>query len=311
MNDIEVVSDLFNAILFADDSTFITTINASLSSKNLDKPFETLLNDEVDKIYEWLAVNKLSLNIKKTKCMLFHTPNTRFSFIPKLEINNIEIERVKNFNFLGLTINENLSWKPHMDKIGSKISKSGGVINRLKHFLPEHILRIIYCSTVQSNLNYSLLTWGYDCSRLAKTQKKIIRNICCQNYNAHTEPLLKKLSLLKIEDMLNLSTLKFYYKLNKGNIPEYFKSFEIHTQNERHEMNTRQNSLVLINRTRLKLSDKCLRNNLPFVLNATPEIALEKVSTHSFQGFSNYIKNMIVNKYSTECNIINCYICGS
>jgi len=207
--------------------------------------------------------------------MLFHTPNTQFTYVPKLVINDIEIERVKNFNFLGLTINENLSWKPHIDKISNKISKSGGVIHRLKHFLPIHILRIIYCSTVQSNLNYSLLAWGYDCNRLAKTQKKIVRNICCQNYNAHTEPLFKKLSLLKVEDMLNLNTLKFYYKMKKGNIPEYFKSFTANTLDERHGRNTRHNSLIVTNRTRLKLSDKCLRNNLPVVINATPQLAID------------------------------------
>ena len=120
----------------------------------------------------WLEVNKLSLNIRKTKSMLFHTRNTKFDFIPRLIINGIEIERVTNFNFLGLTINQNLSWKPHMDKISKKISKSGGIINRLKHFLPIHILRIIYCSTIQSNLMYSLLVWGYDCNRLMITPKR-------------------------------------------------------------------------------------------------------------------------------------------
>ena len=168
MNDIEVVSDTFNAILFADDSTFITTINASLSSKKLDKNFESKINLELNKVYNWLVVNKLSLNIRKTKCMLFHTRNTKCNFIPKLVINDIELERVQNFNFLGLTINENLNWKPHMDKIANKISKSGGVINRLKHFLPTNILRMIYCSTIQSNLIYALLVWGYDYNWLVK-----------------------------------------------------------------------------------------------------------------------------------------------
>ena len=144
-----------------------------------------------------------------------------------------------------------------------------------------------------------------------KLKKKIVQNICCQNYNAHTEPLFKKLSLLKVEDMLNLNTLKFYYKMKKGNIPEYFKSFTANTLDERHGRNTRHNSLIVTNRTRLKLSDKCLRNNLPVVLNATPQLALDKVSTHSYHGFSNYVKNLIISNYSAECNISNCYICRS
>ena len=106
MNDIETVSETFNAILFADDSTFITTINAYLPAKSIDRKFEDHINTELKKVYDWLIVNKLSLNVRKTKCMLFHSPNTRFDFVPKLVINNIEVERVENFNFLGLNINK-------------------------------------------------------------------------------------------------------------------------------------------------------------------------------------------------------------
>ena len=149
MNYIEMASDTFDAVLFADDSTFIAKIRASLPSKCINKSFEDVINREPEKVYDWLIVNKLSLNIKKTKCMIFHTPNTKFIFIPTLIINNTQIERVTNSNFLGLTINENLSWKPHVDRIANKISKTGGFIKRLKHFLPLHILRIINCRTIQ------------------------------------------------------------------------------------------------------------------------------------------------------------------
>ena len=226
-------------------------------------------------------------------------------------INNIEIERVENFNFLGLSINENLSWKSHIDKIALKISKSSGVINRLKHFLPVDILRTIYCSTVQSNLTYSLLAWGYDCSRIVKSQKQVIRNICCQKYNAHTEPLFKRLDLLKIEDLLNLNTLKFYYKLKKDTVPDYFKNYSISRRDEMHGKNLRYGSLITTNRTRLKLSDKCLRNNISYVLNSTPQSALDKVNTHSPDGFTNYVKKIMLDSYSIQCIIPNCYVCAT
>ena len=255
MNDIETVSSAFDAILFADDSTFLTTISVSLKASKINNRFEQYINRELEKVYDWLAVNKLSLNIRKTKYMLFHTLNTELSFIPTLKINEIEIERVKNFNFLGLTINENLNWKPHTDKISNKISKYSGIINRLKHFLPTHILRIIYCSTVQSNLMYSLLVWGYDCNRLEKTQKKIIRNISCQKYNAHSEPLFKQLGLLTLKDLLELNTLKFFYRMKNMKIPEYFKSFIIQTRGEIHTLDTRNNTSIHKNKTRIPLLD--------------------------------------------------------
>lgn len=243
--------------------------------------------------------------------MIFHMRNTKLTYIPALSINGIGIERVPNFNFLGLTINENLSWKAHSDKIAIKISKACGILNRLKHFLPQHIMRIIYCSLVQSNLNYSLLAWGYDYNRVVKLQKKIIRIICCSTYNAHTEPLFKGMRLLKVEDIFKINVLKFYYKLQHGKLPNYFKSYQPRSQVDIHGRDTRYGFLFPTNVTRMHLSQKCLRNTIPNVLNSTPPFVLEKIHTHSYHGVSNYIKNKMINDYSYECHIENCHTCGN
>ena len=139
MNDIEVASTFFNPKLFADDSTFLSTMSATLPNNKIDRSFELKVNSELDKIYDWLAVNKLSLNARKTKSMIFHTRGSKLDFIPKIYINNTEIERVVGFNFLGLNMNENLSWKSHVDKIANKISKYSGILCRLKHFFYQPI----------------------------------------------------------------------------------------------------------------------------------------------------------------------------
>merc|ERR1711895_6877 len=157
--------------------------------------------------------------------------------------------------------------------------------------------------TVQS------FAWVYESSQLLEIQKKIIRNVFCKKYKAHTDPLFKKLGLLKIEDLSKLNTLKFYYKLCHDKVPEYFKSYQLQTQQEIHGRETRFNFLIPEIVTRIRLSEKCLRNNLPSVLNSTPQIAICKVETHSFQGFTNYLKKILVENYSSECNTIDCYIC--
>ena len=167
MNDIEEASAFFNCILFADDSTFLNSMNTDLTIVH-----SNVINDELAKIHDWLAINRLSLNIKKTKFMIFHTINKRI-FIPKIKIAGIDIERVHNFNFLGLTINENLSWKDHIEKIANKVSKIFGIINKLKHYLPLYILKQMYFCLIQSQFNYSILAWGYDLTRLTKLQKKM------------------------------------------------------------------------------------------------------------------------------------------
>ena len=310
MNDIEEASSALNSILFADDSTFMSSMNAIFPNHNIDQNFERNMNNELKKVYDWLAVNKLSLNARKTKFMIFHTKGTRLNFIPNIYINGIEIERVADFNFLGLTINENLSWKPHVNKISNKISKYSGILCRLKHFLPTHILRTIYCSIIQSNLNYSLLAWGFDCNRLIKLQKKILRIISSSNYNAHTEPLFKNLKLLKLTDLMKINTLKFYYKLKNQKIPVYFKNYQVLSQEEIHGRDTRFNNLIPRNVTRTVIQQNCLRQYLPVILNSTNPNILSKITTHSYNGFSNYAKDRFIEEYKLECQINNCYICN-
>ena len=52
-------------------------------------------------------------------------------------------------------------WKTHIDTIGSKLAEFSGVLNKLKHYLPEYVLRTLYCSMVQSRLIYGILAWGF------------------------------------------------------------------------------------------------------------------------------------------------------
>ena len=141
--------------------------------------------------------------------MVFHPYQKDISqLVPSLTINDTEIERVNTFNFLGITLVENVTRKPHIGVLSYKISKYSGILNRLKHYLPLHIMRMLYSSLVNSHLLYGILVWGCEYHRLEKIQKSIIRIITVSKYNDHTEPLFKALDLLKLNDMLNLSTLK-------------------------------------------------------------------------------------------------------
>ena len=218
MNEIPYTSQLFKFILYADDTTLFSSIEYSLPTYTSKVDF--LLNNELICICDWLIINKLSSNISKTKFMVFHPYQKNISqLVPSLTINDTEIERVNTFNFLGITLDENVSWKPHISILSNKISKYSGIPNRLKHYLPLHIMRMLYCSLVNSHLLYRILVWGYECYRLEKILKRIIRIFTVSKYNAHTEPLLKALDLLKLKYMLNLSTLKFYYRYLHDNLP--------------------------------------------------------------------------------------------
>ncbi len=61
------------------------------------------------------------------------------------------------------------NWKSHINKISNTISKSIGILNKLKHFLPLNIKILLYNSLILSHLNFDILTWGYKCEKLTKT----------------------------------------------------------------------------------------------------------------------------------------------
>ena len=118
-------------------------------------------NDELAKIYDWLAVNKLSLIVKKTKYAAFRAINKKIeNVVPDLEINSIPLDRVQSFNLLGLLLNENISWKPHIDLLSNKLAQCAKVLNKLKRFLLIHILRTLYFM-VQPLIIYCILTWFF------------------------------------------------------------------------------------------------------------------------------------------------------
>ena len=107
-------------LMYADDTTFFCNVNQSITAE--------VINGELLKINQWLGPNKLSLNITNTKFMFFHMHNRSVSY-PDLQINGNKIERVTEFNFLGMVLQSNLSWNKHINHISLKVSKA--IIDRI------------------------------------------------------------------------------------------------------------------------------------------------------------------------------------
>ena len=131
--------------------------------------------------------------------------------LPLLRIAESNIEYVDNFNFLCITINKHINWASHIDALDSKISKTIGVLNSLKHMLSINILKTIYNSLVVCHLNYGVLVWGTQSNlnnKMIKLQKRAVTIITSSNYLAHSEPIFKKLYLLKLDDIYRIQRLK-------------------------------------------------------------------------------------------------------
>ena len=204
INNIIKASTVFNYIMYADDTTLYCNLEDFV-----DCDTETAINRELQKINLWLLRNKLTLNVDKTKFMIFHKRKK----VPNLSIvlNNIAITKVDTFNYLGILLDSNLSWESHTDMLVLKISTLIGVLHRVKKYFPKSILITIYKSLITPHLNYDLLLWGNRRSRVNILQKKAIRVVNFSPYISHSEPILKN--------------LKFLNKLAHNTLPTYFNSY--------------------------------------------------------------------------------------
>ena len=191
MNDIAQVTNKFHFTLYADDTSLVEPICTFTSDLNNISQVSNTVNNELVLITDWLCLNKLSLNVKKTKMMIFHHRQRSISNLKlKLCIDNTVIEQVSEFNFLGLMLDECLTWNSHIQKISGKISIVNGTLTRLKKFLPCDVLKVIYNALVQPHLNYGILLWGNKTKWIIKLQKWSVRAITCSKYNAHTARLM-------------------------------------------------------------------------------------------------------------------------
>ena len=237
------VNDLPNSvpdlslILFADDTSAFTS-HHDLSTLNI------IMNNGLDKLNTWFRSNKLSLNLKKTNYMLLGTRNKTNQFKDKfnLSINDTELDEVNAFKFLGVTVDQNLTWKNHIDELAKKCSSRIGILYKVRQFLPESALLSLYYTLFLSHINYGITAWSsagsVDKNRLHVLQKRALRAVSNSGYRSHSNPLFIKYDQLKIADLCNLNIGTFMYKLCNGLLPPSFNNM-FKTNSENHEYNTR------------------------------------------------------------------------
>ena len=148
INDLPNISDIIEFSLFADDT------NLYLESKSL-KDLEITFNKELEKLYLWLNVNRLSLNIAKTNYIIFHPYNKPLKQNIEIKINGNLIIEKEYITYLGVQIDSTLSWKHCVYIVGKKISRAIVIMYKLKPLVPSKVMKTIYYSLV--HFQYILL----------------------------------------------------------------------------------------------------------------------------------------------------------
>ena len=307
INDIYSSLNNCHTILYADD----TTLTFPLSPNHVESGISEI-NKELSNVHKWLKLNKLILNANKTRYIVFHYSQRQIDFetFPELFIDGTSIVRTQEFNFLGLLIHENLNWKPHISKISIKIARVIGTLRRLQNILPPHVLKTIYNSLILPHINYCILAWGNSYSRILNLQKKSVRVMNRAKYNAHTSPLFKNTNILTVPDIFTLKSLKFYYKYKHKNVPSYFDDMFTPLPNP-NPYPTRNSNTPLPQTPIHSTSSAAMRYTTLKIIDAMPPLITEKINTHSYEGFSTYIKRYLIGLYPEHCVIRDCYVCNS
>lgn len=248
INDIVKTSDLLKFVIFADDT------NIFCKGENLQHLLK-IVSEELVKLKLWFDLNKLSLNIKKTKFMIFGNRRIPEDLTIEVLCDNTRLERVYENSFLGVIIDHKLSWKPQVNCISSKLAEITGILCKVRYILSQETMYILYCALFLPYLSYCTEVWGNTYKTTLKTictmQKKAMRIVCNVGYYVHTNYLFLKLQTLKFKDIVDLKTTQIMYKAkNKvlpNNIQKWFKE-----RDSRYNLRRRGNLSQSMARTTLK-----------------------------------------------------------
>ena len=287
INDLSTLCDKVFSIFFADDS------NLFKSDKNLSV-IEEVLNSELEQISMWLKANKLYMNVSKTQYMIFSGRRAvELSF--DLHIEGNKLNCVDKSKFLGVIIDNKLSWKDHVSYIAMKVSKGIGIVTKARHFLSHKSLLSLYYSFVYPHISYCNHIWGNAAAtyinRLTVLQKRVIRIITGVPPRTPSAPLYAKLKVLNLIQMNKFLIGQLMFKYYQNKLPDVISN--LFTPNrEIHAHNTRQSNCLHPPKVKTELSKRSVDYQGVILWN---QIISTNVSLNvSHLTFKNHLRKIIL-----------------
>jgi len=217
INDLQYSLKFSTASHFADDTCLL------YDSKN-PKTLETNLNYDLKKLNQWLYANRLALNIDKTKLLLFHSKYNKKEYEISIKMKGIKLVPSRTVKYLGLYLDDNLSWDYHIKELTSKLSRANGILSKLRHYVSIKSLIQIYYSLFYSHMSYGVLVWSLtaqkNIEKISILQRKCLRVINSAGFMEHTNPLFIRNNIVKFSDIIKINQLLLANQFYNEYLPE-------------------------------------------------------------------------------------------
>lgn len=246
INDMSSSTNLLSFVHYADDTTVFRS-GESLATLTAE------MTSELSSLDIWLRANILSLNLEKTKMMVF--TNKRENFVPDVRINNTVISVVDRIDLLGVIIDNKLSFVEHCTHILKKISRTIGVMRRVSYFVPVRILRQIYFSLLYPYLTYCIELWGKSSKVMnGKLERVQVRCVGAMVSDSSVDGnTFRKLNLFTLSQIYHFCILCRFYRYYRLKTCNYFYVCFTNLLS-RHDFNTRFSLVQNFNTPQIILS---------------------------------------------------------
>lgn len=249
----------------------------------------------------YLVSNKLTINTNKSKHVLYHLPRSpdKSSANYTLLMNAKYIDRVSEFNYLGVNFDENLTWKPHILKLKRKIRGNFALIRKIANNLDAQTLNLLYHALILSHIRYGISVWHHGNKVLLNN----IQRICTKaeqliarkyNFSGSLYPLPSN-DYLTVSDQYKLSIALIVYRYINKSIPPVFDSF-FKPVNQIHNFNTRNCNKLFTTRFTKNISQQNIAHTGPKIWQLLPLSFTNEATSVSETEFCNKLKNLLLQK---------------
>ena len=250
------INDMKNSIKhsivhhFADDTNL-------LCSDKCEKSLKRKLNEDLKLIYTWLCANRLSLNVDKTEFIVFRPPRRKLNNRFTLKLNQKILFESTKIKYLGMILDQSLSWKHHIFELRKKLSRAIGILYKMKKSnCPQNVLVSLYHSLFHSHMGYGICLYGLAneqyTSKIFLMQKRAVRLISNAAFTAHTKPLFDKLKILNFDKTITFQFSLLMWEQDHGDLPQCFlgyfkKTSDLHDHCTRSSTQNKMSQNILVN----------------------------------------------------------------